>query len=112
MRCCRKRDDRETARRPIAGADVRCNARVAPSTREIAMSQKVRSASTKPRIAAVAATPALPHERDEAPEKGAPAQPVISQAERDLSRGLVDTDNYTRTTAIAKRAPSLRKRGA
>lgn len=48
--------------------------------------------------------PRLPHEHDEAPESGAPRQPVIRRAARDLAKGLVDTDNYTRAAAITRYA--------
>jgi hypothetical protein len=48
--------------------------------------------------------PLLPHEHDEAPESGAPAQPVIRRAARDIAKGLVDTDNYTRATTITRHA--------
>lgn len=50
---------------------------------------------------------ALPHEHDQVPETRADAatrpQPAIAQAGRDLRKGLVDTDNYTRATAVTRR---------
>ena len=53
----------------------------------------------------------LPHERDESTEAPGPRQPVIKQAAKDLARGLIDTDNYTRATLVAARADSRRRRG-
>lgn len=57
-----------------------------------------------------AAPLALPHERDEHTDPPAAARKVIKQAARDLRAGLVDTDNYTRTTAIAAIAPAPKRR--
>ena len=47
---------------------------------------------------------AMPHERDETPGDGVAAapQPAVEQAARDLGRGLVDTDNYTRAREVTK----------
>ena len=50
---------------------------------------------------------ALPHERDEVPEIGAPTQAIMRQAKRDLDAGQVDTDNYTRVAAAS--AATLQK---
>lgn len=51
-----------------------------------------------------AATPRLPHDRDELPEtQGAPRR-IIAQAHADLAAGRVDTDNYTRAREITRRA--------
>ncbi len=47
--------------------------------------------------------PLLPHERDEAPSGPAPVQPEMAQAKRDLERGLVDTDCYTRIGKLMPR---------
>jgi len=38
------------------------------------------------------AEPQLPHERDESSQKDETPRPRIEQAQRDVSRGLVDTD--------------------
>jgi len=51
--------------------------------------------------------PLLPHERDERIAVPAAPQPVMVQAQRDIARGLEDTDCYTR---LGKLTPSLRKR--
>ena len=52
----------------------------------------------------------MPHERDESPEQDLPHGGVVLQAHRDVTGGLVDTDNYTRMAANA--APgSLRRAG-
>jgi hypothetical protein len=53
----------------------------------------------------------LPHEHDESTEPG-PRRRVIKQAAKDLARGLIDTDNYTRATLVAARADSRRRRGS
>jgi len=47
--------------------------------------------------------PVLPHERDETPSGPAPVQQVIAQAKRDVDRGLVDTDCYTRLSKLIPR---------
>ncbi len=47
--------------------------------------------------------PLLPHERDEAPAGPAPVQPEMAQARRDVDRGLVDTDCYTRLGKLIPR---------
>lgn len=47
----------------------------------------------------------LPHDRDENTHAPQPPQPVIEQAASDVEAGLVDTDNYTRANAVAKRRP-------
>jgi hypothetical protein len=47
--------------------------------------------------------PLLPHERDETPSGPAPVQPEITQAKRDVDRGLVDTDCYTRLGKLNSR---------
>ena len=49
----------------------------------------------------------LPHERDEVPDHAFLRRVKILQAESDLSRGMVDTDNYTRVRGWFDR---LRKR--
>ncbi len=49
--------------------------------------------------------PLLPHERDEAPTGPAPVQPEMAQANRDVERGLVDTDCYTRLGKLIPRGP-------
>jgi hypothetical protein len=54
----------------------------------------------------------LPHERDESTEPGGPARRVIKQAAKDLARGLIDTDNYTRATQVAAWADTRRRRGS
>jgi len=54
----------------------------------------------------------LPHERDEGPESPGPRQRVIRQAAKDLARGLIDTDNYTRAALVAARADKRRRRGS
>lgn len=49
---------------------------------------------------------ALPHERDEntpAPGTKRGTRSVIKRAARDIEAGMVDTDNYTRATAVAAR---------
>lgn len=51
----------------------------------------------------------LPHERDEHTDPPGTARKVIKQAARDIDAGLVDTDNYTRATAIVANAPTRRK---
>jgi hypothetical protein len=38
------------------------------------------------------AEPQLPHERDESSQRDDAPRPVVEQAHRDVSRGLVDTD--------------------
>lgn len=53
----------------------------------------------------------LPHERDESTEPPGPRQRVIKQAAKDLARGLIDTDNYTRAALVAAWADSRRRRG-
>ncbi len=40
--------------------------------------------------------PLLPHEHDESVAAPAAPQPVMIQAQRDLARGLEETDCYTR----------------
>jgi len=57
-----------------------------------------------------AAAPTLPHEHDERPEAGAPTQPVIRQAARDIAAGLVDTDNYTRIADVPNRTAQRGRR--
>ena len=52
--------------------------------------------------------PMLPHERDEAVQPAAQVQPVMAQAADDVVGGKVDTDNYTRATAVANALPSER----
>ncbi|MEO6566880.1 MAG: hypothetical protein ABIO63_12725 [Casimicrobiaceae bacterium] len=47
--------------------------------------------------------PLLPHERDEVPSASATVQPEIAQAKRDVDRGLVDTDCYTRLGKLTGR---------
>lgn len=47
--------------------------------------------------------PVLPHERDESPPSPAPVQPEIAQAQRDVDRGLVDTDCYTKLNKMNPR---------
>lgn len=54
----------------------------------------------------------LPHERDEAPDAGAVTQEVIAQAERDVSAGLVDTDDYNRARDVTAPALARRRRRA
>ena len=52
----------------------------------------------------------LPHERDEsiaAPAAPAAPQPVMIQAQRDIARGLEDTDCYSR---LGKLIPRPRKK--
>ena len=49
--------------------------------------------------------PVLPHERDESPAGPAPVQPEMAQAKRDVDRGLVDTDCYTRLGKLIPRGP-------
>ena len=52
----------------------------------------------------------LPHERDEgmaAPTAPAAPQPVMIQAQRDVARGLEDTDCYSR---LGKLVPRPRKK--
>jgi hypothetical protein len=53
----------------------------------------------------------LPHERDESTEPPGPKRRVIRQAAKDLARGLIDTDNYTRAALVAAWADSRRRRG-
>jgi hypothetical protein len=64
---------------------------------------RVHEATGKP-------APQLPHERDESAESGAARQPVIQQAAIDREAGLVDTDNYTRASAVVKRIWPRRRR--
>ena len=52
--------------------------------------------------------PMLPHERDEAVQPAAQVQPVMVQAADDVVGGMVDTDNYTRATAVANALSSER----
>ncbi len=52
----------------------------------------------------------LPHERDESTEAAGVKHRVIGQAGRDLAAGLVDTDNYTRASAITGVATRTRRR--
>jgi hypothetical protein len=52
---------------------------------------------------------ALPHERDENTESPGVVRKVIKQAARDIDKGLVDTDNYTRATTITARATRRRR---
>ncbi len=67
---------------------------------------------TKPRPASAPAALPLPHERDEIASGGARRRSAIVQAERDVRRGLVDTDNYTRARDVAALAPAPRKRSS
>ena len=55
--------------------------------------------------------PALPHERDETTEAPVPPRKVIKQAAQDVDAGLIDTDNYTRASAVAAVAPGRKRRG-
>ena len=54
-----------------------------------------------------AAAPLLPHERDESVAAPAPPQSVMIQAQRDVARGLEDTDCYTR---LGKATPRPRRK--
>ena len=63
------------------------------------------------RLAGAARELKLPHERDESSEPPGPRQRVIRQAAKDLARGLIDTDNYTRAALVAAWADSRRRRG-
>jgi hypothetical protein len=63
----------------------------------------------RPCAAGSTAPLAMPHERDESPEQDLPHSAVVEQAHRDVTGGLVDTDNYTRTAANA--APGSLRRG-
>lgn len=47
--------------------------------------------------------PLLPHERDETTTAPAPVQPVMAQAKRDVDRGLIDTDCYSRLGKLIPR---------
>jgi hypothetical protein len=51
----------------------------------------------------------LPHEHDESAEPSSVQHGVVRQAARDVASGQVDTDNYSRATAIAKKAPKKRR---
>lgn len=69
--------------------------------------QKPASIRLVPKIAAGSSftpvMPVLPHERDESPAGPAPIQPEMAQAKRDVDRGLVDTDCYTRLGKLIPR---------
>ena len=52
----------------------------------------------------------LPHERDQIVDKQNKRRPLIQQAEKDLADGKVDTDNYTRMTAIVAASRQGRRR--
>lgn len=58
---------------------------------------------------------AMPHERDESPERDLPQNEVVAQAHEDLAAGQVDTDNYTRaaplTSPVSTRRGGARRRG-
>jgi hypothetical protein len=51
-----------------------------------------------------AGTPELPHERDESIAAPVAPQTVMVQAQRDIARGLEDTDCYTRLGKLNTRA--------
>ena len=60
--------------------------------------------SAQPPGAAVTPPLPLPHERDESAEAPGPPRQVVKQAAKDLSAGMVDTDNYTRAKAVSEGA--------
>jgi hypothetical protein len=62
------------------------------------------------RLAGPARALKLPHERDESTEPTGSTRTVIKQAANDVASGLVDTDNYTRATAVTARAEGRRCR--
>ena len=76
------------------------------------------AATSRNRIAFMAAPPRrppsqpqlkLPHEHDESAELSRVQHRVVRQAARDVASGQVDTDNYTRASAIAKKTPTKRR---
>lgn len=80
--------------------------RIAPNLDGTAMPRK--SSATVPQAPAadtgfIPVMPVLPHERDESAEGPATVQPEIAQAQRDVDRGLIDTDCYTRLNKLNAR---------
>ena len=51
------------------------------------------------------------NEDNNAAEPPGPGQPVIRQAAKDLARGMIDTDNYTRAALVAAVSDRRRRRG-
>ena len=51
----------------------------------------------------------LPHERDESADATRVKRPVIKQAARDVAAGMIDTDNYTRISAIVSTGRGRRR---
>ena len=64
------------------------------------MPTQPRAPRSRRSIRTISPSPALPHERDEAPEIGGGRRAVVKQAAKDIARGLVDTDNYTRAREV------------
>ena len=74
-----------------------------PAKKRDTTTDKSRMGAIVPPVTA----PLLPHEHDESVAVPAAPQPIMIQAQRDLARGLEETDCYTR---IGKMIPRLRKK--
>jgi hypothetical protein len=68
-----------------------------------ARTKRKLSAATPATSARLVPRPALPHERDETTHALPPVQPEMAQARRDVDRGLVDTDCYSKLGKLVER---------